>query len=114
MDVTVFPSSSLLDSEPSSKPTIEVWTAAPSRIQGLVGPGQEDVAGLLDALEQPAVGASPDALGSQQARPSCPFVDNQGPGLFEPVADHVGLGGDTPLVHLEHGVHVVVTQVGAE
>ena len=83
---TGWPSSSRSVSVPSSWPTKLMWTVAPDEDPWLVGPGEEDVAGLLDPLEDAPVRAAADALRREQAGPPRPAGCDLRPRLLVPVA----------------------------
>ena len=78
---------------------------------GLVRPGEEEVAGLLDPLDDLPVGAAADPLRREQPDPLRAALGDHRPRLLVPVGHEVGLLGNPAVVDLEQGVDVLVAKV---
>ena len=107
-----FPSRTRPASSPSSKPIMETCTLAPSRTQSRSLSAKKMSPVLLDPLQHFAVAPPrmPCVASSPARRHFCRL--DMPPGLLKPVAAEVGLARHALVPNAEHGVHVLVAQVG--
>jgi len=75
-----------------------------------VVPRHEDIAALLNALQDPLVGAAADRIGRQQSRAPDIAVRYQRACPLEPVAHQVGATGDVPRIQGPQVLDVSVPQ----